>query len=172
MAKKHRNLPIFSTQAISRFHAKVDKTPGLGPEGTCWEWKGKCSRYGHFTVRLGFKQPPTTFLAHRVAYYLFYGSDPIGLEVCHRCDNPSCVNPAHLFLGTRRDNHNDSVAKGRRPRPEQLAGTCGLTGEQVRAIRIERKEQGTLMRELGKKHGVSQTAIVNLLSGKTYRWII
>jgi len=75
----------------------------------CWEWQGGKSPLGYGRVRHEGKD----WFAHRVAYYLIYGVHPGNLSVCHKCDNPPCVRPDHLFLGTRHDNMMDSARKGR-----------------------------------------------------------
>lgn len=89
-----------------RFWRKVDKS--AGPEG-CWPWTGSRHGFGYGFVSAGGKRRG----AHRVSWELANGPIPDGLSVCHRCDNPPCVNPAHLFLGTVGDNTRDMMAKGR-----------------------------------------------------------
>jgi hypothetical protein len=87
----------------ARLWAKVDKTP------TCWLWRGAKSRgYGRFKVDT--VHAPRV---HRIVWELTHGPIPTGLSVLHRCDTPACVNPAHLFLGTQRDNVYDAIEKGR-----------------------------------------------------------
>lgn len=85
------------------------RSVAVGEPYSCWEWQ--CARqlngYGH----LSFHGETTS--AHRVAYELAHGPIPDGLIICHRCDNPPCCNPAHLFIGTHKDNTQDAVTKGR-----------------------------------------------------------
>jgi hypothetical protein len=94
---------------MERFWEKVDVR---GPD-ECWEWTASCNKwgYGHF------RWNGTMGKAHRVSWELEHGEPPpprgSGLEVCHTCDNPPCVNPAHLWLGTSQENAQDRQAKGR-----------------------------------------------------------
>lgn len=78
-------------------------------EGICWEWQGSLDRYGYGKFRIG----KSTVKAHRYSYELFNGAFDKKLHVLHTCDNPKCVNPQHLFLGTNQDNVNDRVNKNR-----------------------------------------------------------
>lgn len=100
-----------------RFWSKVVKTD------TCWIWigAGSTSKKGYGQIRLpGAKGRQTS--AHRVSWILHRGEIPIGLDVLHKCDNPPCVNPDHLFLGTNQDNVNDKVSKGRQYTNRDILG--------------------------------------------------
>jgi hypothetical protein len=102
------NQSTMERTAPDRFWAKVDKR---GPD-ECWEWQAALTRggYGTFVVT---KSPKRMARAHRFAWELTHGEEPKGLHVCHQCDNPLCVNPAHLWLGTNQDNMRDCADKGR-----------------------------------------------------------
>lgn len=136
------------------------------PETSCWNWIGGKvnNQYGSITVNKNGQR--TTVLAHRMAYELFISPIPDGLLVCHTCDNPSCVNPAHLFCGTMKDNMRDMASKGR-------AGiTCGeknknakLTTEDVKKIRTRKETTAALARE----YGVSDTTIRAIRERKTWK---
>ena len=94
------------TAIAQRFWAKVDAS------GDCWEWTGQRHRTGHgvFTVPGG---TPRQQQAHRVSWEMHNGPIPEGMNVCHKCDNPPCIRPEHLFLGSQLDNLRDMIAKGR-----------------------------------------------------------
>jgi hypothetical protein len=75
----------------------------------CWEWQGALTKRGYGKIKEGIK----TFAVHRVAYTLYIGVIPKDFNICHKCDNPKCINPDHLFAGTQADNMKDKVKKGR-----------------------------------------------------------
>jgi hypothetical protein len=101
------SLPPILTEDL--FWGKVDKALGLGPNGECWEWRGALDPGGYGRAAINNR----TVSAHRTSYVITKGAIPKGLVVRHTCDNPKCVNPLHLELGTIIQNAADMVARGR-----------------------------------------------------------
>jgi hypothetical protein len=126
---------------LARFLAKVERDPVSG----CWLWTGARSRqgYGHFRVGR------YVLRAHRVAHEHFIGPIPEHLDVCHRCDTPSCVAPGHLFVGTALDNVTDMLAKGRsRSGEANAAKTCCPQGHEYTPENTYlQTRRGTTMRQ-------------------------
>lgn len=132
----------------------------------CWTWTGHKDPNGY--GRLNVKNKP--MLAHRLSYEVHVGPIPAGKVLCHRCDNPSCVNPAHLMVGEQADNVADMARKGR-ARKKGLKGSAHhqalLTEELVRTIRAS----DLSARELSESLGVSKTAIYEVRSRRTWKHI-
>ena len=137
-------------------------------ESGCWLWLGKTNgtSYGQFTTT----GPQRVRGAHRVSFETYIDPIPEGMCVCHSCDTPSCVNPAHLWLGTRKDNSADMLAKRRLP---SRAGTnnynAKLTADQAREIR-QTKGQTTNV-EAAALFGVSRSCVADIRSGKKWTHI-
>lgn len=129
-----------------RFWRKVTKSE------SCWIWSGSKRPNGYGTIQRGGKNSPT-LLAHRVSCELHHGPIPRGCVVMHSCDNPSCVNPEHLLIGTHKDNTGDMDAKGRRVTIAPLGvqnGKSVLDDDKVRYIRQNpERSHAALARELG-----------------------
>lgn len=143
-----------------RFWRFVNKT------ASCWLWTGATDRkgYGRITV------DGTPLLTHRVSWELANGTIPDALCVLHNCpggDNPTCCNPAHLFLGNRPDNNADMQKKGRYARGEQSRHSS-LTDATVLAIRAEYAAGGVSQRLLAQRHAVSQSVISEIIARKAW----
>ena len=137
------------------------------PNSGCWIWLGARNSEGYGT--LIYEGRPER--AHRLAWILVCGAIPAapghhGMCVLHRCDTPWCVNPAHLFLGTNRDNVLDRERKGRGPnRRGEANGRAKLTAELVDAIRRRHDPQTMPSRRLAAEYGVSQTTVLDIVRG-------
>lgn len=171
-------IPLGHPDFMVRFWSKVDKISGpMHPTlGRCWVWTGGRFRFGYGKVCSAKKK----LLAHRLAWKDFAGAIPDGLCVLHNCDNPPCVNPAHLFLGTQADNNADRDAKGRqvalrgdrhhlRVNPEQIIrgeshGRSKLTDAKVRAIRLAIGSHVMV----GREFGVSESTIALIRKGRIW----
>ncbi|WP_432444511.1 HNH endonuclease signature motif containing protein [Sporomusa sphaeroides] len=140
----------------------------------CWEWTGalkgkdRLKQYGHLTIGSRSKGTRKTVSAHRYSYKIYKGNIPDNMDVCHKCDNPKCVNPEHLFIGTRQDNVNDRESKGRNKTPH-LTGdnhpSRKLTYEIVKVIRSS-KESST---EISKRYGVCSSLIRAIRRGEYWK---
>lgn len=145
------------------FWKKVD----IRGANECWLWLSHVTRNGYGETSRNYQR----WGAHRLAWTLVNGEIPSEMFVCHTCDNPRCVNPSHLFLGTARDNARDRERKGRGAdvRGELNAG-AKLSEARVKSIRRQR-EKGVPIADLARRHGVSKAAISLAANRKTWAHI-
>jgi len=146
-----------------RFISKFEK----GQLDDCWPWLAGKLRAGYGIFHISHRKPR---LAHRMMWELENGQIPAGLDVLHKCDNPPCVNPNHLFLGTQRDNGQDMARKGRSyrgPRP-----WCRKFFDmEIEAIRKMRDEDWPF-RTIAKQFDCNESSIRQICSHKSYKEII
>ena len=143
---------------MDRFWSKVD----IKGDDECWNWKAHCNRdgYGYHWIK------KVIWRAHRYAYTITYGVIAKGLIVCHTCDNPSCCNPKHLWLGTVADNMKDKNNKKRQAKGEQN-GQSKLNSKQV----LEIRSQKLSFDQYAQKFKVSSTQIRDIIKRKYWKHI-
>lgn len=161
---------------MTTLRARFDAKWAVDPETGCWVWNASRTNprrgRGYGRISIG----GALYVAHRVAWRLFRGPIPTGSRVLHNCDNPPCVNPEHLFLGTQADNISDAASKGRlvpptRPRESAPRGErspqAKLTTSHVIAIRASTRSHSALAREFH----VTPQAIAAVRGRRTWRHI-
>ncbi len=149
---------------VERFWNKVQKSDG------CWEWTGATDGYGYGQIWNNGGERR----AHRLSWEFSTGDQPGNLDVCHRCDNPLCVNPEHLFLGTAKDNCADMMRKGRQSHFPRSRGAKNnrskLTESNVHNIR-EMLDMGLHQNEIAKTFGVTRSAVYAIRVGNTWAYL-
>lgn len=141
---------IIGKKLVDRFFPRVNK--GLD----CWTWKGAVNDYGYGIVYHEKKQ----YRAHRISWLIHHGEDPGKSFVCHKCDNPICVNPDHLFLGFAKDNIQDMISKGR------YVGNCNTLSEEEIIDVIDLYEKGNSIREVSRLVGRGRNYIGRIISSR------
>lgn len=161
--------------AKTRFDSRVIRSEG------CWRWGGSTNTKGYGRIKINGQD----ILAHRLAWTLHKGEIPSGMLICHKCDNPVCVNPDHLFIGTQRDNIRDAAAKGRiasgerhgmNTRPDRRSfgsanGQSKLSENSVAFIKTAHKNRSVSNRQLARQFGVSESLICMINRGIRWRHI-
>lgn len=151
-ARMERTGRLDKKTTFERLLARIEKQA----DG-CWNYTRYRDRSGYGRLRFKGKK----VLAHRASYEFHFGPFDSSLLVCHHCDNPACVNPKHLFLGTNRDNMQDAIAKGRFPKPQFGADNHNtkLSETDVAIIVSELKSKSTTVRELAERFNVTMSSI-------------
>lgn len=138
-------------------------------EGRCWEWTGAKTTHGYGQIRLRGKFMAAT----RAVWILVTGTTPAtSLFLCHHCDNPGCVNPDHLFVGTQRDNMRDAAEKGRVVLPAPRLGVANnkakANPEVVLAMRLA-YASGATVSALSRQHGLARSTVREIVNGRNWR---
>ena len=150
--------------ALSRFLDNVDKT------STCWNWTGTTNNSGYGS----FYFNKEVWFSHRFSYTYLIGCIPNGLRVLHKCDNPKCVNPNHLFLGTQKENLQDMYRKGRQRKIDTYKSgeehcNAKLSTTQVKEIRKLYSTTRISWRELAQRYNISKRCIGRIIHLETYK---
>lgn len=152
---------LMARPIIQSFWDRVRKTD------KCWIWIGAKTEKGYGKIR--------AMRSHRLSWVIHNGAIPQGKHVLHNCpdgDNPSCVNPAHLWVGTNTENMEDKFSKGRgNPPVGERNVNSKLTGAIVVAMRLERAGEKTSYKELGVKYGVSESTAMSACTRRTWRHV-
>lgn len=155
----------YSQKDVARFWSKV-RLPEIIGMDECWEWQANKNKDGYGLFYANYK----SIFAHRFAYTITVEKIPLGLCVCHRCDNSACVNPDHLWLGSHVDNMDDMVLKGR------SASKCGvnnprhrLNNEDIKQIRALYKTGSCTQQQIGNLFNISQREISYIVNHKAWK---
>lgn len=162
MARPCKPIPTLSEDDKRRFFSRVR----INGTDDCHEWHGKSNNMGYGII--SFRK--VYFLCHRVAYYLDSYQQPGNLRVCHKCDNPKCVNPKHLFLGTSKDNSQDMANKGRSTKGTSHWGSK-LTEDDIPKIR-DLHTEGVSIQQIADKFRISRCRISDIILCKTWKHTI
>ena len=155
-----------------KFHARLFNRGSLAseleyrsipePNTGCWLWMGPPDNGGYGSIRFGGK----LMKSHRASWTAFRGEIPTGMCVLHQCDNPSCINPEHLFLGTRADNIQDMIQKGR---DRKIAGETHHKAKLSRTKVAIIKDSPLSSSKLAAQYGVHKSTIRSIMAGKTWK---
>lgn len=157
-----------SERDIARFWSKVE----IGNPDECWEWKAGNNGRGYGKFYVGGDGNPQRY-AHRISWSLANGDIPEGLILCHKCDNPKCINPDHLFLGTQAENMQDASKKGRCKPSMAHGNSSGHNKIDEKDIPDVKKmiAEGVSLKTIADIYGVSKQSIFHIKTGRNWSWI-
>lgn len=180
MTPLHIDLRIMTEAQKLDFWSKVDKTPGYGPKGECWKWIGPTNNHRYGQIWIGRGSSRQKCLSHRLIHKWF-GQLRVRDYVLHRCDNSSCVNPLHLYVGTKKENSQDMVKKGRsavgdrngsKTCPESICRgeeitQSKVTEKDVRYIRSSKERK----KDLAEMFGLTYGQIWNIQTRRSWKHV-
>ncbi len=155
---------VMDTETKNRVRDRFWSKVNIKSDSECWEWSAGLlsKRYGGFYIN------GKTCRSHRIAWELHFGDIPDNLCVCHECDNPKCVNPNHLFLGTHTDNMQDMIRKGRGAKGVYRINNPKLSPDQIIEIRIKYAAGKCSQENLGRRYNISETQIGRIVRGEQW----
>lgn len=160
------SIPTLTPSDISRFWSKVNVDSPLN----CWEWQAYLNHSDYGMYQLDDRP----FYAHRISYFLEHGTLPEGIFILHRCDNPKCVNPNHLFTGTLEDNARDRAQKHRsrdsRGEKSGSAKLCAMDIITIREILDNHPPKGTKTK-LAAQYGITKATISKIVQRERWKHI-
>lgn len=168
MASKPIDIELVTSDRVQeRFWAKVDKS--AGPDG-CWVWRGAAKPNGYGKFSIGKAKTSRWYYPHRISYAIHFRTDPGEMFCCHKCDNPICCNPMHIFLGTDRENKNDMIGKRRQGAARgENSPKARFTAAEVASIRSRYADGSATCLGIAVEYGVDETTIRSMVRGETYR---
>ena len=162
------------TKPLIPIHIRFAKKVYLDLQSGCWEWRGAKNENNYGVLGIG-RRREGLIKAHRCSYQIFRFVELVKDElVCHKCDNPSCVNPKHLFIGSNKDNVHDMMKKGRNSLPPIHNGKANkqakIDENKVREL-FYLNAQGLSSRKIASKLGISKTTVLNVLNGNIWKHV-
>ena len=153
----------YTNKLKKRFYNKYQENGG------CWIWTGSLNVWGYGVIRVNRKN----MLAHRISWIIHEGDIPEDLLICHTCDNPACVNPKHLWLGSNKDNMTDMYLKNRSNQPKgEKHALCKLNDKKVFKIRSLYKPRIYPANRIAKEFNVSEVCVYNIIYKRTWKHLL
>lgn len=148
-------------------HKRFWEKAEIGTSDECWEWQRAKSNYGYGRFKIG----DSTRYAHRVSYRMLIGPIPGERQINHKCHNPSCINPDHIYLGNQKQNNEDCRLAGRHKASKGTEMPHGFNADTVREIRARYENEDVSYADLARQYNVMKETIGQIIRRETYRHI-